>query len=87
MTRLKVLAEFTKLKLLGAGGTIVTINSLPGKAFVRSQAMLSRYITASSTTTSLLDADGWLRTGDVLTKKDSKYYFLGRDKHLIKVKG
>ena len=79
--------EGTELKLLDAQGKIVTADSQPGEAFVRSQAMLSYYITSECKTVSPLDEDGWLRTGDIMSKKDGKYYFIGRGKDLIKVKG
>ena len=78
-------APLAELKLIDASGKVVSTDEELGEAFVRSKTMTSGYWKLPHL--SLVDQDGWFATGDILWRKSGKYYFKGRAKDLIKVKG
>lgn len=57
-----------------------------GEAWVRGSGMFDSYISHSACR-SLLNKNEWFKTGDILCRRDGRYYFVGRQKDLIKVKG
>ena len=67
-------------------------NDLPpgqaGEAVIRSPAGMSGYYNQPEQTEKVLRADGWLRTGDMMTvDRDGYYYLLSRVKNMIKSGG
>ena len=61
---------------------------LPGELLVRSPGTMRGYLDNPAETAAALDADGWLRTGDIVTVgPDGWYYITDRVKELIKYKG
>ncbi|KAL9118389.1 MAG: hypothetical protein Q9187_005065 [Circinaria calcarea] len=76
-----------ELKLVGPDGKVITCDSQPGEAYVRSSQQMICYHNDVAATASVLDEEGWFRTGDILSVKDGKYTVHGRSKELIKVRG
>lgn len=67
-----------------------TSNEVPdgqcGEAWVRGPGMFDGYISRGESKLSL-NKNEWFKTGDILYRRDGRYYFVGRQKDLIKVKG
>ncbi|OAA73415.1 4-coumarate-CoA ligase 2 [Cordyceps fumosorosea ARSEF 2679] len=60
----------------------------PGELFVRGPNVMLGYWRNDKATKETLDADGWLRTGDVaMYNEDGKLWIVDRKKELIKVNG
>ncbi|KAK7513946.1 4-coumarate-CoA ligase [Phyllosticta citriasiana] len=59
----------------------------PGELFFRGPNVCLGYWRNEQATRETLSADGWLRTGDVAVKRDSRFWIVDRKKELIKVKG
>ena len=76
-----------EIKLVDESGGKVTKEGEVGYAYVRGAQVASGYWNTSNSWTPLVDSDGWVCTGDVMSVKDGKYYIRGRAKELIKVKG
>lgn len=57
-----------------------------GEAWVRGTGMFRGYI-AQDGSRMLLNKNEWFKTGDILRRREGRYYFVGRQKDLIKVKG
>lgn len=58
-----------------------------GELFVRGPQVMQGYLDAPEKTARMLDADGWLRTGDVVrADADGNFYVVDRVKELIKYK-
>jgi len=57
-----------------------------GEAWVRGSGMFDGYISQGESKLSL-NKNEWFKTGDILYRRDGQYYFVGRQKDLIKVKG
>jgi acyl-CoA synthetase (AMP-forming)/AMP-acid ligase II len=59
-----------------------------GELWVRGPNVMKGYLGAPEATAATIDADGWLRTGDIATADDQGYFFIvDRLKELIKYKG
>ena len=76
-----------EIKLLDNDGEVVTSDSTPGEASVHLPGQITGYRHEPAATSFTIREHGWVRTGDVLMKKDDKYYVVGRAKELIKVRG
>jgi acyl-CoA synthetase (AMP-forming)/AMP-acid ligase II len=62
--------------------------SEPGELWVRGPQVMAGYLNRPDATAEMLDADGWLHTGDVATvTPDGIYRIVDRLKELIKYKG
>jgi acyl-CoA synthetase (AMP-forming)/AMP-acid ligase II len=60
----------------------------PGELWVRGPQVMAGYLNNPAATAEMLDADGWLRTGDLGHVDDDGYvYVVDRVKELIKYKG
>ena len=60
----------------------------PGELLIRCAAVMDGYLGNPAATTAMIDADGWLHTGDVVTSdRDGWFRVTGRIKELIKYKG
>jgi acyl-CoA synthetase (AMP-forming)/AMP-acid ligase II len=60
----------------------------PGELLIRCAAVMHGYLGNPSATAAVIDADGWLHTGDVVTADpDGWFRVTGRIKELIKYKG
>ncbi|WP_033289494.1 AMP-binding protein [Amycolatopsis jejuensis] len=60
----------------------------PGSVLVRGWNVMQGYLDDPARTTEVLDADGWLSTGDVGLLDDSgRFHFTGRTKDIIRVGG
>ena len=71
------------LRLLDEAGHDVPVGAV-GEAFIRCPGMLSEYFLEPELTQQRLDADGWLRTGDLVSRDERGYYFVvGRSGDMI----
>jgi len=71
------------IRLLDASGREVPIGAV-GEAFIRCPGMLTSYFREPQMTEERLDSDGWLRTGDLLSRDADGYYFvIGRTGDMI----
>ena len=60
----------------------------PGELLIRCAAVMEGYLGNPAATATMIDADGWLHTGDVVTvDPDGWFRVTGRIKELIKYKG
>ena len=60
----------------------------PGELLIRCAAVMDGYLGNPAATSAMIDADGWLHTGDVVTvDPDGWFRVTGRIKELIKYKG
>ena len=60
----------------------------PGELLIRCAAVMDGYLGNPAATAAMIDADGWLHTGDVVTfDRDGWFRVTGRIKELIKYKG
>jgi acyl-CoA synthetase (AMP-forming)/AMP-acid ligase II len=60
----------------------------PGELLIRCAAVMDGYLGNPAATAAMIDADGWLHTGDVVTADpDGWFQVTGRIKELIKYKG
>ena len=60
----------------------------PGELLIRCAAVMDGYLGNPAATATVIDADGWLHTGDVVTSdRDGWFRVTGRIKELIKYKG
>jgi acyl-CoA synthetase (AMP-forming)/AMP-acid ligase II len=60
----------------------------PGELLIRCAAVMAGYLGNQAATGAMIDADGWLHTGDVVTvDPDGWFRVTGRIKELIKYKG
>ena len=59
-----------------------------GELYVRGPQVMKGYLNDPGKTASMLDEDGWLQTGDIVTTdKNGNFYIVDRAKELIKYKG
>jgi acyl-CoA synthetase (AMP-forming)/AMP-acid ligase II len=72
-----------EIKLLDTEGRIVTADNHPGELYIRGPGALIRYRGMFD----CKEADGWFRTGDIMSVRGGKFYIVGRAKELIKVRG
>ncbi len=62
--------------------------SEPGELLIRGPQVMQGYLGNAEATAAMLDADGWLHTGDIATvTSDGIYRIVDRAKELIKYKG
>lgn len=62
--------------------------SAPGELWLRGPQIMTGYLNRPDATAEILDADGWLRTGDIATvSSDGSFHIVDRLKELIKYKG
>ena len=60
----------------------------PGELLIRCAAVMDGYLGNPAATAAMIDADGWLHTGDVvISDRDGWFRVTGRIKELIKYKG
>ncbi|KAK9452445.1 acetyl-CoA synthetase-like protein [Dipodascopsis uninucleata] len=72
-----------EVKMVTEDGTIVKEDDVSGELYVRGDGLLMKYEGATES----IDGEGWFPTGDIMFKKDDKYFIAGRTKELIKVRG
>lgn len=72
-----------EVKLLDGDGNEIQVENEPGELCVRGPGVLTGYRNVPEAK----DQDGWVRTGDIVSVRDGKYYLVGRAKELIKVRG
>ena len=59
-----------------------------GELYVRGPQVMKGYLNDPGKTAAMLDADGWLQTGDIVTTDENgNFYIVDRAKELIKYKG
>ena len=75
------------IKLVDDSGTTVEEDGVDGEMLVRGSCMMSGYLDNPNATAETMDADGWLKTGDIAYRKDEKWYIVDRKKDLLKVRG
>ncbi|MGR8920003.1 MAG: AMP-binding protein [Gammaproteobacteria bacterium] len=77
----------TEVRLLGPDGTPVGVDE-PGELCVRGPQVMQGYWNNPEETARVLDADGWLSTGDIAVMRDDGYFsIVDRKKDLIVVSG
>lgn len=70
-----------------ASGDVVPYGSV-GELYIRGYSLMQGYYKKPAETAAVIDAEGWLHTGDVVTMRaDGTIRFLGRYKDLLKVGG
>ncbi|WP_341933632.1 AMP-binding protein [Microbacterium sp. LWO14-1.2] len=82
----------TEARLLAEDGSDVQVPpsgaSEPGEILIRGPQVMAGYLNRPDATDEMLDADGWLHTGDVATvTADGVFRIVDRLKELIKYKG
>ncbi|WP_372969241.1 AMP-binding protein [Microbacterium sp.] len=82
----------TEARLIGEDGADVEVPaegaSTPGELLIRGPQVMQGYLNRPDATADMLDADGWLHTGDVATvTHDGIFRIVDRLKELIKYKG
>jgi len=79
------IAEGTEIKLVDETNSAVS-EGQHGEAWVRGCGMFNGYLSQEASSP-FFNKDEWFKTGDVLYTHDGRYYFVGRRKDLIKIKG
>lgn len=69
-------------RLLDSSGRRVAAGET-GELWVRGPGVMKGYYRAREETAAAIDADGWLRTGDLARESDGNYYMLGRSKEMV----
>ncbi len=63
-------------------------SGVPGELLIRTAGGMRGYLGNPEATAAMIDADGWLHTGDIVTVDEDGWYFVAdRVKELIKYKG
>ena len=73
-------------KILDDEGNIIYTGE-PGELYIRGPNVCMGYWRNEQATRESLDAEGWLKTGDVVTSRDNSFWIVDRKKELIKVNG
>lgn len=77
----------TECKIVDSHGQELGPNE-PGEICVRGPQIMKGYLNCPDASREVLDAEGWLRTGDIgYADEGSKFYIVDRVKELIKYKG
>ena len=76
-----------QIKIVDDEGSIILEDGGLGELFVKTPYMMLGYLNNPQATASIIDPEGWLKTGDIGYCKDGKYYIADRKKDLIKVRG
>ncbi|ORY93010.1 hypothetical protein BCR43DRAFT_477892 [Syncephalastrum racemosum] len=75
------------VRLVDENGKDVGLNER-GELWVKGPNVMKGYINNPKATAETIDEDGWLHTGDILTRdEEGRYYIVDRLKELIKYKG
>ena len=78
------------VRLVGDDGATVP-DGVPGELWVRGQpgkTLMRGYYNNPEATASTLDSEGWLRTGDLMTRNaEGRFAFVGRRMHMIRRAG
>ncbi|KAH0841104.1 hypothetical protein AYO21_06596 [Fonsecaea monophora] len=79
----------TDVKLIDDKGNDITAYDVPGELCVRGPTVVRGYFNNPKANAEAYDAEGYLKTGDVLycDGKTKKWYIVDRKKELIKVRG
>lgn len=68
-------------------GELLGVNQ-PGEIYVRGPQVMKGYLNRPDATAEVIDAEGWLRTGDIgYADEDGCFFIVDRAKELIKYKG
>lgn len=90
-TALKLMCEgrpipYTSVKLVDDDGGEVGPDRV-GHLLIRGENVTRGYFNNPEANAAAIDADGWLRTGDLALVHDGRYYITGRSKEIIFVNG
>lgn len=78
----------TELRLIDVVSGEAAAPGEPGELWLRGPQVMQGYLNNPEATAVILDADGWLHTGDIAqVDEDGYFYIVDRLKELIKVKG
>ena len=75
----------TEAKLVDEDGR--EVENTPGELWIRGPQTMLGYWKNNAATAEAITADGWVKTGDIVTVKDSMFWVVDRKKELIKVNG
>ena len=74
-------------RLIDDQGYTIDKDDTEGEILVKSPNMMRGYLDNPTATSAAVDADGYLRSGDVGYKRQGKWYVVDRKKDLLKVRG
>lgn len=74
-------------KLVAQNGSIVDRDEEQAEIYVRGPLVMQGYLGKPEDSRAMIDAEGWLRTGDIGYRDGGKYYIVDRLKEMIKVRG
>ena len=75
-------------RLVDENGTVLADQRGPGELQIKGPTVFKGYWNQPELTREVLDADGWLKTGDIIRLDDDGFaYFMGRSKDMIKTGG
>ncbi len=75
------------IKVVDNDGLTIHEDEKEGDMYVKSPSMMLGYLDNPEATASMIQASGWLKTGDIGYCREGKSYIVGRKKELIKVRG
>ena len=70
----------TKFRLVGENGNTVETDNEKAEISIRSPLVMQSYLDNDEATYNALDADGWLKTGDIGYREQGKFYIVDRKK-------
>ncbi|KAL6716711.1 hypothetical protein ACLMJK_006279 [Lecanora helva] len=74
-------------KIVDSNGNILHGDYIQGEILVKGPLIMQGYLSNKVASNDAIDADGWLKTGDIGYTVQGKFYIVDRKKEMIKVRG
>ena len=74
------ISQLTSSRIIGEDGTVITEDHRSGEIFIRGPLVMQGYLGNEEASSEAVDADGWLKTGDIGYKDAGLYCLTGRKK-------